>query len=120
MKAAFIAIILFTLFALVYASEKRADEVDPAHAAQELNCADCHDTDKPEKRAPASKCIECHSSKTDEPPIAFKDETDISYNVNPHASHAGNMRCTLCHKIHAPSSLYCNEGCHHKFLLKVP
>jgi fumarate reductase flavoprotein subunit len=115
--AAFLTLILSTV---VFAFEKRANEVDPTHTAQELECADCHDTDKPEKRASASKCIECHTSKSDDPPIAFKDEAGTSYEVNPHSSHAGNMRCTLCHKMHIPSSLYCNEGCHHKFLLKVP
>jgi hypothetical protein len=30
------------------------------------------------------------------------------------------MRCTLCHKIHSASMLYCNEGCHHTFDLVVP
>jgi fumarate reductase flavoprotein subunit len=108
------------VIAVVFASEKKADGIDPVHNETGLNCADCHDTDKPEKRAAASKCIECHTSKADDAPLAFKDETGTSYEVNPHSSHAGNMRCTLCHKIHAESSLYCNEGCHHKFLLTVP
>jgi fumarate reductase flavoprotein subunit len=110
----------FLVITIAFASEKKADAIDPVHSETGLNCADCHDTDKPEKRAAASKCIECHTSKADDAPTAFKDETGISYEVNPHSSHAGNMRCTLCHKIHAASSLYCNEGCHHRFLLTVP
>jgi fumarate reductase flavoprotein subunit len=120
MKILFAAFILFVYLTVVFASEKRNEKIDPVHANEELLCADCHNTDEPEKKAAASKCIECHISKSDEPPLLFKDETGISYEVNPHASHAGNIRCTLCHKIHAPSSLYCNESCHHKFILTVP
>lgn len=107
------------VIAIAFASEKKSGEIDSVHSETGLNCADCHDTDKPERRAAAAKCVECHSSKDDDAPISFKDEMDTIYKVNPHSSHAGNMRCTLCHKIHAESTLYCNESCH-KFLLTVP
>nr|CBX28209.1 unknown protein [uncultured Desulfobacterium sp.] len=40
--------------------------------------------------------------------------------TNPHKSHIGEARCTLCHKNHAQSVLDCNQ-CHlPKFDMKVP
>jgi hypothetical protein len=119
-KVSLIIVTLLILLITAFAADKAAETVDSAHEDAGLTCDECHDEGNPVKRAAAANCIECHSDKRDEAPIAFKDDTGISYEVNPHSSHAGNMRCTLCHRIHTQSVLFCNEGCHHKFLLTVP
>jgi fumarate reductase flavoprotein subunit len=98
---------------------QKAGEINKPHLESGLDCKDCHEADVPEKRAPQTVCIECHSDKTDAAPISFKDISGKDYNISPHASHAGQMRCTLCHKIHGSSELYCNLECH-GFVLTVP
>ena len=45
-------------------------------------------------------------------PAEFKDR-------NPHASHLGEIDCTVCHKAHGPSKIYC-LGCHQKFVMTIP
>ena len=49
-------------------------------------------------------CEQCHNSSA--PTAAAKKVA-----LNPHDSHAGQLRCTLCHKEHEQSVLYCRQ-CH--------
>jgi len=88
-----------------------AGELRGAHSEAGLACVDCHGTDTPDKKAPASACMTCHADHKGE--VREYTNNGIKVKVNPHASHQGDLRCTLCHKIHSPSKLYCNqEGCH--------
>ncbi len=121
-KAALIFAVLAAIFAAAaHGEEKKAEKITGMHLEAGLKCADCHNTDKPETKAPQSACIECHDTMADGTPVTFKDGKGVSYTVSPHASHAGQIRCTLCHRAHRPSTLYCNDGgCHHDFILKVP
>ena len=48
--------------------------------------------------------------KKTEPP-EFKDR-------NPHDSHLGEIACTVCHKAHGESKVYCLE-CHQKFQMTI-
>lgn len=109
--------ILCVCFAMVVqaGNNKLAD----MHKAQGLTCADCHVDEVPTKKASARKCIECHGDMSDSAPLSFKDSTGKDYNLSPHDSHAGQIRCTLCHSGHEQSKLYCNT-CHHTFQLSVP
>jgi hypothetical protein len=75
------------------------------HGEIGATCVDCHKSDKPTRSAPISACKTCHGEYAD---IAKK---TADMKPNPHDSHAGEVRCTLCHKSHSPSVLYCNE-CH--------
>lgn len=111
--------VLMLVFALyAFAADEQINKV---HLDNGLECADCHETDTPTKRANQRLCIECHGDKADDDEVktlvdanGTKDESTI------HTSHAGQLRCTLCHAIHKPSVLYCNEGCHHTWQIKVP
>lgn len=108
------------LFANVALAQKTTVEISGAHLDAGLGCTDCHGTDTPEKRASQKACLECHGDMLDSAPIKFNSEDGAAFEVSPHNSHAGQIRCTLCHASHEPSKLYCNEGCHHKFILEVP
>ncbi|WP_366043383.1 cytochrome c3 family protein [Seleniivibrio sp.] len=85
-----------------------------------LQCLDCHGTATPEKQAPQSACRNCHGDMTDSKVLTFSDSHGKSYTVSPHNSHAGSLRCTLCHTAHKTPTLYCNEACHHTFSLQMP
>ncbi|PLX68825.1 MAG: hypothetical protein C0603_05890 [Denitrovibrio sp.] len=77
----------------------------------ELACADCHGTDAPVKRAKTSVCKTCHEDHEGEEKVYLNNGAEVEVNV--HKSHQGELRCTLCHNIHKPSKLYCNQdGCH--------
>lgn len=104
---------LITTF--VFAS---ADKPLKVHS-ENLECANCHETNEPVSRASYKKCVECHGDMKTAEKSTFHDEGGAVFTMNPHNSHAGNMRCTLCHSSHAESVVYCNT-CHHNFDMKVP
>ena len=114
----FTIFILFSFSALIFAE---GEKVTGKHAENSLKCADCHETDTPTKRANQKMCKECHGDMTDDDRVLkFKDEGTIDREHSIHKPHAGQIRCTLCHMSHQPSRLYCNDGCHHNFDIKVP
>lgn len=75
-----------------------------AHRKAGLQCANCH-LDGLNKLAPDSACLTCHGSYSS---VA---SATAGIKPNPHASHMGNIRCTICHASHKPSQVYCNQ-CH--------
>ena len=91
------------------------------HEEMGLSCADCHNTDTPEKRAPASTCKGCHENMdgtykgilgADGKPEHKDYPEGTGYkNASFHDSHQGDIRCTMCHTAHQAPVLYCNE-CH--------
>ena len=108
---------VFLLLTVMQVSVCAADmSVNKVHQSNELSCTDCHGTDAPERRAPASACINCHS----EIPGGVKTYSDAgnSREINVHDSHDGQLRCTLCHRIHEPSTFYCADC--HQFDVEVP
>lgn len=111
-------ILLTLMLCISITSIAASKEVRGSHS--ELGCSECHGTDSPTKSASQKACKSCHGDMTDSPVITFKDEYDKSYTVSPHDSHAGQLRCTLCHSAHKATQLYCNDGCHHTFKLIVP
>jgi hypothetical protein len=90
------------------------------HKDKGVACASCHEKAEGYTRPADSVCMGCHGSYAE---LAKK--TAPRYDArtgidNPHKSHIGEARCTLCHKNHVPSVLYCNQ-CHSpKFEMKVP
>jgi fumarate reductase flavoprotein subunit len=118
----FILLLTFILSVFLSAAFAAGEEkaLRGKHLEAELSCADCHGTDTPEKKASQKACKGCHEGMENEPPVIFIEENGVKHEVNPHNAHPGQMRCTLCHSIHKPSTLYCNEGCHHTFSAKVP
>lgn len=76
------------------------------HAKAGVHCFDCHQEEKPTKKAVASEsCMTCHG---DYP--AMRALTKDA-KPNPHDSHKGEIPCTECHRQHQPPVVTCLE-CH--------
>lgn len=91
--------------------------LDSMHAKGGVGCAGCHETQLPAAGAEVGneRCLACHGpleklvEKTK--PAQFADR-------NPHHSHLGEIACTVCHKAHEASVVYCLD-CHRKFEMKI-
>ncbi len=90
--------------------------MDNLHAVNGIGCAQCHGKGLPkaDDTVENDRCLVCHgpmeklAQKTE--PKEFKDR-------NPHKSHLGDIACTVCHKGHMESKVYCLEC--HKFDMKI-
>jgi nitrate/TMAO reductase-like tetraheme cytochrome c subunit len=89
-------------------------KLPPYHAKAGVHCFDCHQEEKPTKKAVASaSCMTCHG---DYP--AMKALTKDA-KPSPHDSHLGEIACTDCHRQHKPAVVTCLE-CHEgKFKFRV-
>lgn len=90
-------------------------KLPPHHVKGGVHCFDCHQEEKPTKKAVASEsCMTCHG---DYP--AMKALTKDA-KPNPHDSHKGEVACTECHRQHKPAVVMCLD-CHegkYKFRIK--
>ncbi|MEN6467506.1 MAG: cytochrome c3 family protein [Smithella sp.] len=101
----------------IFTSWASSEYMDNLHAKAFISCANCHGKElpAPDTTVENGKCLECHGpmdqlvKKTE--PAEFKDR-------NPHKSHLGEIACTVCHKAHSESKVYC-LGCHQKFEMKI-
>jgi hypothetical protein len=101
----------------IFTSWAFSEYMDNLHAKTSVSCANCHGKELPAPDATVinSKCLECHgpmdqlAKKTE--PADFKDR-------NPHKSHLGEIACTVCHKAHSESKVYC-LGCHQQFKMTI-
>lgn len=105
----FITIVMVSFFVALPSLYLQAAALKKEHA--DLSCADCH-TEKTVLPNTAV-CLSCHGSYGE-----LAKATEHTYNIqkavpvqNVHDSHIGEAECTLCHKEHFPSVLYCNK-CH--------
>ena len=106
--------------ALAFAAAQTAYSAPAAmqfkHQQRSVSCDKCHGVANPSTPAKAKACAKCHTYDA----VAEKTK---NMNPNPHDSHAGQLRCTLCHREHAQSVVYC-KTCHigsdPKFNFKVP
>jgi len=108
-----------------YESWKSGNLLASKHAAQGVECLDCHQKTYLEKAKeglnyitgnytnplkpitfPWAQCQECHKKDFDRVKVATNFEQS-----NPHDSHLGEIDCTLCHKMHRQSEVYCAQ-CH--------
>ena len=88
------------------AQDSAARSLPSHHAKAGVHCYDCHQEEKPTKKAVASdSCMTCHG---DYP--AMKALTKDA-KPNPHDSHLGELACTECHRQHQPPVVKCLE-CH--------
>lgn len=107
---------LLSLFLTLPALSQDGSHPLPTHHAKAgVHCFDCHQEEKPTKKAVASEsCMTCHG---DYP--AMKALTKDA-KPNPHDSHVGEIPCTECHRQHKPGVVKCLE-CHEgKFKFKLP
>ncbi len=88
-----------------YLSWAVSDYLDHQHARQNITCSGCHEKSFPQEQTSMDSCLACHGT--------YEQVTDLTQDMtpNPHDSHMGEIRCTLCHKGHEESVLYCNQ-CH--------
>jgi fumarate reductase flavoprotein subunit len=95
-----------------YRSWASSTHLDHKHAQKQITCILCHKAYFPEKRISMEQCLNCHES--------YDRVAELTEDLepNPHFSHFVDLRCTLCHKGHEPSVLYCNKC--HEYDLKVP
>ncbi|MFB3818153.1 MAG: cytochrome c3 family protein [Candidatus Methylomirabilales bacterium] len=82
-----------------------AAQLDAKHAALQVDCAGCHGTAVPGARPKTEDCLRCHKSYE---AVAAR---TAQVKPNPHESHLGEIRCTLCHRAHAEPVFYCDR-CH--------
>ncbi|MBU1564517.1 MAG: cytochrome c3 family protein [Proteobacteria bacterium] len=102
----------------IFSSWATSEYMDNKHAKASVSCANCHGPELPAFDATLEneKCLQCHgpmdilAQKTE--PAEFKDR-------NPHKSHLGEIHCTVCHKAHSESNVYC-LGCHLQFKMSLP
>ena len=76
------------------------------HMQKGVTCEQCHSSSAPVAAAKSKACMKCHNYQDLAAASAAKKVA-----LNPHDSHAGQLRCTLCHKEHEQSVLYCRQ-CH--------
>ncbi len=86
--------------------------LDRRHAEERATCRSCHGSFFPTGRASDESCLGCHQGYEAVAALTATREP------NPHASHLGRMRCTLCHRAHGESVLQCNRC--HAFDLETP
>jgi hypothetical protein len=96
------------------ASQSGSKHLDDRHTQQRITCELCHGNPTGEDAGSTGQCLKCHVSY--ERIAALTKGKGVS--PNPHDSHYGEIRCTLCHRVHKDSELYCNTC--HSFDLKVP
>jgi len=91
--------------------------LDHRHGAKNITCAGCHGGTLPKEgdSVENERCLTCHGPletlQTKTTPPDFADR-------NPHKSHLGQIACTVCHKGHDESAVYCLQ-CHPKFQMKL-
>ena len=89
-----------------------SEHLDQRHANRKVTCEECHGLPSPAQKGSAERCIGCHRSYENATALPKTSSKD------PHNSHLGKISCTVCHKVHTNSVLYCNNC--HTFDLKVP
>ncbi|MCJ8499881.1 cytochrome c3 family protein [Desulfatitalea alkaliphila] len=92
--------------------------LDHLHARAGIGCADCHGRRLPpaETTLTNEQCLACHGPL--EKLVERSTPSDFA-DRNPHQSHLGEIACTVCHKAHMASSVYC-LGCHRNFEMTIP
>jgi len=101
----------------IFASWASSQFTDNLHAKGGVTCAGCHGKDLPksDETVENTRCLECHGPADK---LAKKTEPRDFPDRNPHKSHLRDINCTVCHKEHSESKVYCLE-CHKKFQMNI-
>jgi hypothetical protein len=92
--------------------------LDRAHGRAGVTCSGCHGAKLPaaDDTVENARCLECHGPidrlAQASAPADFPDR-------NPHRSHLGDIACTVCHRAHGASKVYCLD-CHRLFKMTIP
>jgi hypothetical protein len=97
----------------IFNSWAESSYLDAIHANRFVTCSSCHGNELPalDDRPANDRCFECHGSYAE---LAAKTPGADFADRNPHASHLGDIACTVCHKAHEKSINYCLD-CHKRF-----
>jgi RecJ-like exonuclease len=93
-------------------SQAASTRLEQLHAKRGIACERCHGKKPKKERVSMETCLGCHGS------YQTLAESSKGKSPNPHESHIGEVRCTLCHHVHKDSEMYCNQC--HTFELKMP
>ncbi len=99
------------------ASWKTSGCTDSLHGKANVVCGGCHGKTLPRECAEVEngQCLACHGPMDRlAEASAPKDFPDR----NPHKSHLGDIACTVCHKGHQESKVYCLD-CHRNFKMTL-
>ncbi|MDQ5986662.1 MAG: hypothetical protein CSYNP_02392 [Syntrophus sp. SKADARSKE-3] len=101
----------------IFKSWATSTNTDSLHAKSGIMCLQCHGKELPkaDDTVDNPRCLACHGPMDK---LAKKTEPKDFKDRNPHKSHLGDIACTVCHKAHAESKVYC-LGCHQKFDMKI-
>jgi hypothetical protein len=101
----------------IFASWASSPYLDALHGKGGIVCLSCHGKTLPKEgdTVENDRCLTCHGSMET---LAKKTEPKDFPDRNPHKSHLGEIACTVCHKAHSPSQVYC-LSCHKKFTMKI-
>ena len=106
-----------TLMKEIFNSWASSDFTDNLHSKANISCINCHGRGLPEPDSTVenAECMKCHGPMEQ---LAKKTEPSDFKDRNPHQSHLGEIACTVCHKAHSPSKVYCLD-CHQKFNMTI-
>ena len=91
--------------------------LDAIHNRADVDCAGCHGGASPiDEEVSNERCLACHGPMD---ALVAKTKPAIHADRNPHESHLGEIACTVCHKAHEESQVYCLD-CHKKFEMTLP
>lgn len=101
----------------IFASWAVSGHTDTLHAKAGIVCSQCHGREFPKADGTVENagCLKCHGPMEK---LALKTEPKDFKDRNPHKSHLGEIACTVCHKGHGASQVYC-LSCHPKFQMKI-
>jgi hypothetical protein len=107
----------FDLLKEIFSSWAGSEYMDNLHAMAGTTCGNCHGKDllTLDTKVDNGRCLECHGPMEK---LVQKTESKDT-NRNPHKSHLDNLDCTICHKAHSASVVYCLT-CHKNFSMKIP
>ncbi len=101
-----------------FTSWTKSGFTDNLHAKGAVDCSGCHGKElpKPDATVENNRCLQCHGPLEK---LAQKSAPQEFPDRNPHKSHLGDIACSVCHKGHSASSVYCLE-CHRNFKMTIP
>ena len=101
----------------IFTSWAGSGYTDTLHARAGIVCSQCHGKELPKADGTVENgsCLACHGPMEK---LAMKTEPKDFKDRNPHKSHLGEIACTVCHKGHGASQVYC-LSCHPKFQMKI-
>lgn len=102
----------------LFASAAKSGFMDNLHAKSGVDCLGCHGKGmpKPDDTVENQRCLECHGPMEE---LAQRSAPKDFPDRNPHKSHLGEIACTVCHKGHQASTVYCLD-CHRNFKMTIP